>query len=176
MYTNDIVRLKEHTNGSLWNLKQMKEYIVEDTKYGNKSTGEQSMLVIRNEKGKKRKYYEHLFEKVKISELVIPSLILGCDTRENIKKLLETWIKYQWDTEENRNAYKKLKEIEEEWELTIPKLNDKIKFNQGIGKVKYQDRKFTIKKIINSSFFEKIILLKEIKGSFKLSEMEKCDE
>lgn len=164
MYKDDIVKLKENVDGSLWSLEKDKEYIVVETKWHNKETGQQDMLILRNKKGKKRRYYEHLFEKVIMSKNPLSE-------NKVIKDLKDIWMKN--DSEESRGAFAKLKEMEKEWEETIPKVKDKIKFTCGISKIKYPNKEFTIKKIIECIMFEKIILLKELRGSFKLSELVK---
>ncbi len=163
MYPNSIVKLKQGIDGSLWEIEKNKEYLVCDTGYSNKDTGEQRMLVLKNKKGKKRKYYEHLFEEIKITEKI------DSEKEKNIS-LRETWLGD--DSEQSKDAFKLLQERNLEWEKTIPKVRDKIKFNNGVLKMKFKGREFTIKKIIDSVFFEKIIILREMRGSFKLSDTE----
>lgn len=169
IYKDSIVKLKEDVpDGDKYGLDKDTQYLVLDHSYARSATGHQDMLVIRNKKGKKRKYYERLFDEVKFDQTRIP---------EEYKLDYDKWLNLgnKYTKQEEKDARERIYIIREEYNSGLPKKGTRIKFVNGPLSVKYKDRVFEIKMIKPNGLLDAIVKLKGLKESYRFNEMEVVD-
>ena len=157
MWKGNAVKFKKD-NPNYWNIDEDKSYIVQDSC----CKGSQHFIILRNEKGKLRKYYEHLFEELKIVE---PK------DKKEIKTLKEIWFKD--DSEESKQAYEKLKELDGKWksDMNLGK-GVKVIFASGVEKDRFKDRIFVCQKEpVFDTLFSGYIKLKGLYGCYDVEKL-----
>jgi hypothetical protein len=172
IYKDDFFKLKEEYKGEKnhWDIDENNIFVVQERKWENKSNGHVEMLLLRNSKGKLKKYYSYLFEKV---EKEIKKEYSTPEYELNYK----IWRETRFDTEENRSAYKVLDKLSEEWKNKLRiKVNSKVKFIDGIERDKYKGRIFRITRFNIKGLFGCYVKLAGLYGTWDYDKLEIVEE